>query len=50
MAEVKGSMDVLDVGAGTGTLSQQVAARIGGSSRLSMVDQSANAKSGKIEA
>lgn len=41
MAEVKGSMDVLDVGAGTGTLSQQVAARIGGSSRLSMVDQSA---------
>ena len=41
MAEVSGSLDVLDVGAGTGTLSQQVAARIGGSKRLSMVDQSA---------
>ena len=40
MAEVWGPLDVLDVGAGTGTLSQQVASRIGGSKRLSMVDQS----------
>ena len=40
MAEVKGSLAVLDVGAGTGTLSKQVAARCG-SERLTLLDQSA---------
>jgi len=41
LGEVKGPMDVLDVGAGTGTLSLQVAARCGGADRLTLLDQSA---------
>jgi len=41
LAEVKGPLRVLDVGAGTGTLSVQVAARCSGSQRLTLLDQSA---------
>ena len=41
LGDVRGPLTVLDVGAGTGTLSQQVATRIGGASRLTMIDQSA---------
>lgn len=40
LAEVNGPMDVLDVGAGTGTLSLQVAARCD-VARLTLLDQSA---------
>lgn len=40
LAEVRGPLDVLDVGAGTGTLSLQVSARCG-AERLTLLDQSA---------
>mmetsp|Transcript_63350 Transcript_63350/g.125242 ORF Transcript_63350/g.125242 Transcript_63350/m.125242 type:complete len:282 (-) Transcript_63350:270-1115(-) len=41
LAEVSGPLDVLDVGAGTGTLSLQVVERCGGAERLTLLDQSA---------
>lgn len=40
LAEVRGPLNVLDVGAGTGTLSKQVRARCGGG-QLTLLDQSA---------